>query len=303
MKKALLSEGGLSLDRLRSLLAVAACGSIVKAADYDPVRQSQYSRQIKELESFFQTRLVERKGKGIELTQPGRELARISRFFMMSLGNFQRGCLSEEQTYRIGGGATFISEFLLPVIAEESAVRSNIQYQLERTLEEDIERRLHDLTLEFGVVERPALSRPLQTRKIVEWNLCLLVPGQLPKSARRGSRVAFPLELPLALPAREAGEVSAHLAERAPRTLMCDSFLEVRRAVESGKFAGLLPKFMADVADSSRYCRMKVPHLPGASFGQWLAWNPRLLRLNTHATRRLEWLFAALKATCAARPS
>lgn len=59
----LLSKGGLSLDRLRALLEVGAAGSIVKAAGGDPVRQSQYSRQIKELEDFFQTKLVERHGK------------------------------------------------------------------------------------------------------------------------------------------------------------------------------------------------------------------------------------------------
>jgi len=63
----LFAESGLSLDRLRALLAVGAAGSIVKATDGDPVRQSQYSRQIKELEDFFRTRLIERQGKGTRL--------------------------------------------------------------------------------------------------------------------------------------------------------------------------------------------------------------------------------------------
>ena len=114
----LFAESGLSLDRLKSLLEVGAAGSIVKAADGDPVRQSQYSRQIKELEDFFQTGLVERHGKGIRLTAGGRELARISRFFLLGLSNFQRGSLAEGQTYRIGASPTFIASFLLPVLAE-----------------------------------------------------------------------------------------------------------------------------------------------------------------------------------------
>src|SRR5438477_11396003 len=111
----LFAESGLSLDRLKALLAVAAAGSIVKAAGGDPVKQSQYSRQIKELEDFFRIHLVERHGKGVRLTINGRELARISRFFMLGLSNFQRGCLAEEQTFRIGASSTFISRFLLPV--------------------------------------------------------------------------------------------------------------------------------------------------------------------------------------------
>ena len=35
------------------------------------------------------------------LTRNGRELARISRFFLLGLSNFRHGCLAEEQTFRI----------------------------------------------------------------------------------------------------------------------------------------------------------------------------------------------------------
>ena len=42
---ALFAAGGLSLERLRSFLAVAEAGSIAKAAKGDPTRQSQFSRQ------------------------------------------------------------------------------------------------------------------------------------------------------------------------------------------------------------------------------------------------------------------
>ena len=44
---------GLSLDRLRSFLKVAEAGNLATAAQGDAVRQSQYSRQVKELEGFF----------------------------------------------------------------------------------------------------------------------------------------------------------------------------------------------------------------------------------------------------------
>src|SRR5262249_9061079 len=112
----LFAESGLSLERLRALVEVGAAGSIAQAAAGDPVRQSQYSRQIKELEDFFRTPLLERQGKGMRFTASGRELARISRFFLLGLSNFQRGCLAEERTYRIGGCAAFLRQFVLPLI-------------------------------------------------------------------------------------------------------------------------------------------------------------------------------------------
>src|SRR5690242_14270230 len=144
----LFAESGLSLDRLRALVEVGAAGSIVKAADGEPVRQSQYSRQIKELEDFFRVKLIERQVKGARLTEHGRELARISRFFMVGLSNFQRGCLAEEETFRIGASATFIRHFLLPTLAGRSLRKGDTTYATEVTNDEEIERRLHDLTLD-----------------------------------------------------------------------------------------------------------------------------------------------------------
>src|SRR5919108_3942816 len=158
----LFAESGLSLDRLKALLAVGAAGSIVKATGGDPVKQSQYSRQIKELEDFFRIKLVERHGKGIRLTSNGRELAKISRFFLLGLSNFQRGCSTEEQTFRIGAGATFLRQVLLPVLAAPRVFESGIRCAVTTAADDEIERRLHDLTLDFGVVTAETISRPLQ---------------------------------------------------------------------------------------------------------------------------------------------
>src|SRR5688572_1356102 len=179
MFEKLFATGGLSLDRLRSFLEVGAAGSIAKAAGGDPVRQSQYSRQIRELEDFFSIRLIERHGKGTRLTGNGKELARISRFFMLGLSNFQRGCLAEEETFRIGASATFVQRFLLPLLSESRITRGKTRYVTEVTGGDEIERRLHDLTLDFGVVHRATLSRPLQTMEVGKWKLNLWVPKPL----------------------------------------------------------------------------------------------------------------------------
>src|SRR5689334_4871487 len=184
----LFAESGLSLDRLKALLEVGVAGSIVKAACGDPVRQSQYSRQIKELEDFFRTRLIEREGKGTRLTANGKELARISRFFMLGLSNFQRGCLAEEQTFRIGASATFIRQFLLPALSSPSLRSGGARYATEVASDDEIERRLHDLTLDFGVVSHARISRPLQTKPLQEWRLELWLPKALRFNPTRAVR-------------------------------------------------------------------------------------------------------------------
>src|SRR5437867_503550 len=203
MFERLFAESGLSLDRVRALLEVGATGSIVKAANGDPVRQSQYSRQIKELEDFFQSKLVERHGKGIRLTSNGKELARISRFFLLGLSNFQRGCLTEEETFRLGASATFIESFLLPILADAKSAKAGVHYVVEIAANDEIEKRLHDLTLDFGITTAAALSRPLQLREIGAWSLQLWVPKALHKTERQAWQAFQDKRLPLILAGKE----------------------------------------------------------------------------------------------------
>jgi DNA-binding transcriptional LysR family regulator len=301
MFERIFAESGLSLDRLRALLEVGAAGSIVKAACADPVRQSQYSRQIKELEDFFRTRLIEREGKGTRLTPSGKELARISRFFMMGLSNFQRGCLAEEQTFRIGASATFIRQFLLPVLSGPSLKMAGASYATEVSPDEEIERRLHDLTLDFGVVRNAALSRPLQTRLLGEWKLELFVPKGLHLSEAKAAQAFEQRRLPLVL-ARELDAWSAAFLPGYEPSLVCDSFLDARAALEGEEIAALLPGFLAPSNASRSLMRVHTPKLDSQVFGFHLAWNPRLLRLNPHAVRRRDWLVDALIKQMAPRP-
>lgn len=289
----LFAESGFSLDRLRALLEVGAAGSIVKAAGGDPVRQSQYSRQIKELEDFFRTRLIERHGKGTRLTASGRELARISRFFMMGLSNFQRGCLAEEQTFRIGASATFIRCFLLPMLSGPGLRKGDARYATEVATDEEIERRLHDLTLDFGVVGNGELSRPLQTKVLGEWKLELWAPKALRLNERKAARAFEQGQLPLVL-ARELDGLGVAPNRESEAVLGCDSFLEARVALDGQELAALLPRFLAPAKGAHSCFRVHIPKIDSRTYRFHLAWNPRLLRLNPHTVRRRDWLAETL---------
>ena len=287
----LFAESGLSLDRLKALLEVGAAGSIVKAANDEPVRQSQYSRQIKELEDFFRVKLIERQGKGTRLTPNGKELARISRFFMLGLSNFQRGCLKEEQKFRIGGSATFLRSFLLPVLSGHSAQQDATSYIIEVETDEEIERRLHDLTLDFGVVGNEALSRPLQTSRLGQWRLELWVPKRLRLSGVGAAQAFENQQLPLVLARKELKGLDVAEYEAC---LVCDSFLDAWVAMEGQEVAGLLPDFLVPGNFSKSFIRVRLPKTDSWVFYFHLAWNPRLLRLNPHAARRRDWLATTL---------
>ncbi|HEY5910025.1 MAG TPA: LysR family transcriptional regulator [Verrucomicrobiae bacterium] len=289
----LFAESGLSLERLRSLVEVGAYGSIVKAADGDPARQSLYSRQLKELESFFRATLVERHGKGVRLTSSGRELARISRFFLMGLSNFQRGCLAEGQSYRLGADATFNHCFLLPLLSE-SQMQPGIRFRHETVNDAEVERRLHDLTLDFGIVRQRALSRPLQMKGLGNWQLCLWAPRALCKNAALATRAFRANRLPLVWPVNELDPAGLGLSEHFEPALACDDFVQARRAMVSANLSGYLPAFLSPEDVPRKFFKVPIPELQNVHFGYSLAWNPRLLRLNPHASRRRDILIQAL---------
>ena len=288
----LFAESGLSLDRLRALLEVGAAGSIVKAADSDPVRQSQYSRQIKEVEDFFHTKLVERHGKGTRLTSRGKELARISRF-LLGLSNFQRGCLAEAQTFRIGACATFIHQFLLPGLSGSALQQDRTSYVTETLTDGEIEHRLHDLTLDFGIVTSPTISRPLQTKPLGEWHLELWAPKALRLSEARAARAFEEQRLPLVLAKKELTGTGIALPKEYEALLSCDSFLDAKTALDRQRIAAFLPSFLAP-KKSQPFLRVRLPTIDSHALSFYLAWNPRLLRLNPHATRRRDLLAEAL---------
>jgi len=294
MFQCLFAESGLSLDRLRALVEVGACGSIVRAAEGDPIRQSQYSRQLKELEDFFQVALAERRGKGVQLTVPGRELARISRFFLLGLANFQRGCLAEQQTYRIGAGATFTATFLLPALAEMDKKVPGVKLALEAVTGTEVERRLHELTLDFGIVTQCTLSRPLQLKELRPWRLQLWVPRALFKSERQAVRALAERRLPLVWPGAELPLDALRFPADYEPAMVCNNFLEARAVLAGQTFAAFLPDFLEPGERSGVFLKLQTPELQALTFYHRLAWNPRLLRLNLHAARYRDALIAAL---------
>lgn len=290
MFQRLFAMAGLSLDRLRALVEVGAAGSLVRAAAGDPIRQSQLSRQIKELEDFFQVHLTERQGRGLRLTAEGRELARISRFFLLGLSNFQRGRLAEGQQFRLGGPPSFLAGVAVPALLAPAAARVKHDHALEAVQGQEVERRLHDLTLDFGVVHQAELSRPLQTAHLGTCQLFLCLPKSQPE--RRGRRTAAEVGLSFAVADQEwAMDLGPDGWPFARQSVVCGSFLEARAALETGRVGTVLPGYLVPRGSRVEY---RVTESAAGCLDYYLAWNPRLLRLNPHAVNERDRLVTAL---------
>src|ERR1700739_304528 len=114
MFESLFSERGLSLDRLKVLIEVRCADSTAKAAPGDPVRQSQYSRQLRELSEFFGVKMGRRQGKQLKLTAEGARLAELAREQFRSLQDFRAECRSDSSDYAIAAGDSLLQWLIVP---------------------------------------------------------------------------------------------------------------------------------------------------------------------------------------------
>jgi DNA-binding transcriptional LysR family regulator len=242
---------GLSLDRLASFLAVVDAGGIALAAPNQPVRQSQLSRQIAELERALGTALFERGGQGPRVpTAAGAQLARVVRELYKGLDEVR--ALDGPLTCTLGAGDSALHWLLLPLARELDGVRLEVGARST----EEIVAELAAATLDLGVVHSTAtLPEGLKAIRLGTVSYALFTPRDSKRS-------------PLAVVTGEP-TLAPVLASLGPPSLACETFPQVAAAVRAG-YSGVLPTI----------ARADLPHVTLgpvlATSTLALAWRPRL---------------------------
>jgi len=288
MFEQLFSKRGLSLDRLKSFLEVAAAGGIARAARGDAVRQSQFSRQIGELEAFFGVELVARQGRGLELTGAGRALAAVAREQMLGLEDFRARCEDEPRVFRIGAGDSLLQWVLLPRLARFQELFPRTQLHLFNLRSGDIAQRLADLRLDFGLARASILRPPLRHAAAGEVRYALFIPQRLWPGGRP-TEARLMAELPWVTLGSD-GEFMAQVLAGAGALglkpafrLVTESFPQAARAVHTGHYAGILPLHARSDFPEGGVRVVEARFLKNAARKVVLAWNPRLLRVRSGA--------------------
>ncbi len=280
----LLSESGLSLERLQSFCLVAQAGGVTKAARGDPTKQSLYSRQVRELEEFFGAELVRRKGRGIVLTEAGERLNVLARECFASLLDFKSAWKGLPVEVVIGAGESVIEWVLLPRLTEVRKRLPNVRFKFLNLATSEVVRRLADGVIDFGLVRRDAIMRPLQCASLGVMGYSLFVPRGL-SGVGKGAKA---LEtVPLATLEGE-GSFRRELAAIARKNRLslkieieCASFPLVARAVATGSVAAILPGIAAVELERLGAREVRIPVLDGLGRELCLAWSPRVLKIRS----------------------
>lgn len=286
----LLNEGGLSLDRLASFCLVAEVGGVTKAAKGDPGRQSLFSRQIKELEEFFGTELIRRKGRGIELTDSGRRLQAASREFAAALADFKSDCQGKPVEVVVGTGETVIQWVIIPHLDELQSRLPNVRIKLLNLATATAISRLTEGAIDFAIIRRDVVRRPLKSIPLGAMRFSLFIPKRLAEGAA-GNAADRLNSVPLAT-LEGAGTFRTELNEQARKSgvklriqVECPSFPLVARAVAKGSVAAILPSIAGGDLRDFGVEEFPVPFLEAKRREMVLAMNPRVMRIRPFLPR------------------
>jgi DNA-binding transcriptional LysR family regulator len=281
----LFAERGLSLDRLRSFCKVAEAGGVTKAAGGDPIRQSQFSRQIKELETFFGTELIRHRGKNIFLTTAGVRLAKIARESLLGFDDFYRSCKSEPIECSIGAGDALLQWLLFPRIARLYDSLPTVAFHVSSVRTLEIAERINDARLDFGLVRKDAVSPLQEYQSLGIQTYSLFVPVELLKDKKDPDWKEIIARVPLATIAGE-GAFRDNLEKEATKgnfrlnfAISCSSFPQAAKALQSQRYAAILPSIAGTELDSSRFTIVPALFLRSQAREICLIWNPRISHL------------------------
>jgi DNA-binding transcriptional LysR family regulator len=281
----LFAQSGFTLDRLRTFCEVAEAGGMTKAAGGKQSRQGQFSRQVKELEMFFGTELLRRQGKTIRLSPAGVRLVKLARECFSAFDDFYGDCKGEPIECSIGAGDALLQWLLFPHLAQLRDAFPRVAFHLLSLPTLDIVERVNDLRLDFGLVRKDAVS-PLQKAELLgTQTYSLFVPIRLLGSRKRGDWREVMASVPLATIGGE-GAFRANLDKEATKrklrvnfSLSCSTFPEVAKALQSDKYAAILPSIAAAELDHSRFAIIAAPFLRAQDREIYLVWNPRITHL------------------------
>jgi DNA-binding transcriptional LysR family regulator len=245
----LFDVSGLSLDRLRSFLRVVEAGNLTKAAQGDTTKQSQFSRQIKELEGFFGVALSRRVGRRIEITGEGHQLALVIRRQFRELDDFREAMAGRSVCVRFGSQGSVIDWLLVPRLGEIRNALGNAMIELEQLRTLDVVRAVADGRLDFGIVREDAVPTESKRWRLGPVGYALFATNALWKTRAEAPDVLRNQPVADLLP---GGQFSTRWQEWLakekiqPRILArVSSFTDVARVVQAGHAAAVLPEIAA----------------------------------------------------------
>ena len=280
----LFQRSGLSFERLKTFCEVVNAQGISQAAPGDPNRQSQFSRQVKELETFFGTQLINRRRGKFELTTAGAELHLIAGSHFRALDNLLRRESGKAVSVKIAGGESVLHGALLPLLPQLTARLPNVSFELYNCRTEEALARLKDGRVDIGLLMDPVNEGDLKTQMIGKVRLGVYVPEGVKPGAAKGDAWKLIRAFPITALAesRSVGRLRAFAEEKGievKTAFLGSSYAQVIDAAKSMRCLAIAPDFFVVLRQGGRFAELE----PEKDFSRKLslAWKPSNISLHS----------------------
>jgi DNA-binding transcriptional LysR family regulator len=283
MFEKLFTQSGLSLERLKTFAEIVTAGGISLAAQSDANRQSQFSRQLKELEKYFGVELLKRNRGPMQLTDAGHRLHQIIGHGFRALEDFRGSCENQPVELVLGAGESMIQWFLVPRLAGLANTRKNLALTFRNLRTAEIVRGLQEAGLDFGCVTRAISDPGLGSCAVGRFEFGLFVPRSLINPRRRLKSPSDLLQgLPLAMLEGSPGvraAVEAECRQRGfePEIRFCfSSYPQLAHAVQHLRVAAILPTLAGPALAGTDVRPVGLPFLKALTRDIHLVWSKRM---------------------------
>lgn len=254
----------LNLGNLATFRLVIQRGSFSAAADILGLSQPAVSLQVRQLEQFLRTRLVERTGRGVKATAAGLALLehgnRIEQVVEEAIRSVSEFSHEISGTITLGTGATACIHLLPPLLRQLREEHPLLRVGVTTGNTLDVVRAVEENRLDIGLVTLPASGRALEVMPILDEEFVLII-----SQAQDEEIAQFSPQILHALPliAFESGSGTRDLIDGWFNT--CDlevcpvmqlgSIEAIKRMVRAGLGYSIVPRMAVEnVADREGLC-------------------------------------------------
>ncbi len=169
--------------KLETFLAIVKERSFSKASKKLGISQPAVTQQVKWLEEYLDTKIIERKKNGITLTKSGEELYRVAVRLNKCVQNVEKEVIkimNKELTFIIGASFT-IGNYVTPVSLKgiKEVIKNDVSIQID--LSDKILDLLQDKKIDLALIESPIFLDGIIYREWLEDEFVLFSNRPLPK--------------------------------------------------------------------------------------------------------------------------
>lgn len=169
----------LNLGNLATFRLVIQRGSFSAAADILGLSQPAVSLQVRQLEQFLRTRLVERTGRGIKATAAGLALLehgnRIEQVVEEAIRSVSEFSHEISGTITLGTGATACIHLLPPLLQQLREEHPLLRVVVTTGNTLDVVRAVEENRLDIGLITLPAGGRTLEVMPVIDEEFVLII--------------------------------------------------------------------------------------------------------------------------------